>query len=724
MSSLRQGKESHRRLSRLPMQAGGATYTMNTDLNLTDSTILGCSATRGGAVYVASGSASLARSNVSDCSASQSGGGLYSAGGRTSLSDGSLISSCSAPKGRSIFLLAGEISYALPAPAGRWLPNARCEVYRQGCAYDLGAGSGGGLQILCLAHRDDCALTESDAIEPSSDEKEAACRRQTDKDKQAACDVDEPWYCQAATNVQPCNWEDDSSLLGKNLYQLPLQHVDQDFPFACAAGLLGSADPEDQSSSSCAGRCPAGSQCPEEATYETQPCDAGHYCPVGTSVPRPCLAGTFSNATNLTAAGECTDTSPGYFATTGSTEQTPCREGSFAAEERSATCQLCTEGSYQNETGATSCIDCEPGSYGAAAGSALCLLCPPGEVSNLSGSVGCTACGAGTFSGSPGGTTCEVCSSGGYCTGTDSYGGGFTPCEAGTYNEQPGSSSPDVCQPCRRGTSSPTAGADSSETCASCRAGTFGGEPGLSECKDCPAGSYSNNGSHSCDECEAGYYAANPGQGQCIPCPHPLSSKSGDKTCAICKEGFYLKDASALPTDVFQKPTEYCKSCPRHANCSAGTALASLGVDVGFWRASDATSELHRCDSETCSGVSGQPSLGHHFTDGGGDPYCSAGHTGPLCEWCVSDKQYFSRAERRCADCPTGGRFGILAGVVVALAGTALLSYRALARTEAWGRFSARLDIVESQVGDGPPAPLPGHAIPTLLHVTCRRLSA
>ena len=87
-------------------------------------------------MYVGSGSASLARSNISNCTAAESGGGLYSHGGRTSLSDGTLISGCSAEgPGSSVFLLAGEVSYTLPAPAGRWLPNARCEVYRKACAY-------------------------------------------------------------------------------------------------------------------------------------------------------------------------------------------------------------------------------------------------------------------------------------------------------------------------------------------------------------------------------------------------------------------------------------------------------------------------------------------------------------------------------------------------------------------------------------------------------------
>ena len=268
---------------------------------MTDSTISGCNATRGGAVYVASGSASLARSTISNCNATGSGGGLYSEGGSTSLSDGTLISGCSAlsggglysaggrttlsdgtlisgcsaeGQGNSIFLLAGEVSYALPAPAGRWLPNARCEVYRKACSYPLWEEA---KQTACLEHRDDCALTESNATEPSPDKKEAACRRH-DTDKEEACleRVEDPWYCQNATNVQPCNWEDDSSLLGQNLYQLPLLPVDQDFPFACAAGLRGSTDPTNQSSSACGGPCPPGTAS-AEGTGSCMECEPGTY---------------------------------------------------------------------------------------------------------------------------------------------------------------------------------------------------------------------------------------------------------------------------------------------------------------------------------------------------------------------------------------------------------------------------------------------------------------
>ena len=185
---------------KLPTQLGGAMYLYDTDLIVASSTLSSCRARKGGAVYMLSGTASLTMSNITNCNASESGGGLYSAGGRTTLSNGSLISGCSAPEGRSLFLQRGDVAYTLPAPAGRWLPNARCEIYR-------------------------------------------------DAEGQP-------------TFVQPCNWNNeyggDPSLLGQSLYQLPLIPVEQDFPYPCAAGLSGSTDREDQSSSACGGPCPAG----------------------------------------------------------------------------------------------------------------------------------------------------------------------------------------------------------------------------------------------------------------------------------------------------------------------------------------------------------------------------------------------------------------------------------------------------------------------------------
>ena len=107
----------------------------------------------------------------------------------------------------------------------------------------------------------------------------------------------------------------------------------------------------------------------------------------------------------------------------------------------------------------------------------------------------------------------------------------------------------------------------------------------------------------------------------------------------------------------------------------------------------------HRCDSETCSGGSGQPSRRRRLTDGDDDPYCTAGHTGPLCEVCVADSDYFSSAEGRCVACPSTARSaGIFVGFVIVIAVLAA-AYAGLRRLPFSRRLRRRAARIESAVG-------------------------
>ena len=101
--------------------------------------------------------------------------------------------------------------------------------------------------------------------------------------------VDGKIICKPRTFMQPCNWMEEPSLLGKKLYVLPSGlGVDDTFPYKCAAGLLGSNDTNDQISAKCAGLCPAGFTCPKEATSEPIVCPRGSYCPEGSTTALPC----------------------------------------------------------------------------------------------------------------------------------------------------------------------------------------------------------------------------------------------------------------------------------------------------------------------------------------------------------------------------------------------------------------------------------------------------
>ena len=274
---------------------GGGIFTEEANLEVAHSTISGCRAERGGAVYVEAGTARIASSIIFNCSASRSGGGLYSAGGRTTLTDRTLIHGCAAYgvyNSGSIHLVAGEVEYVLPAPAGRWLQAARCEIYRQACPRNQSEAQ----KEQCLANRNKCALAliDEDLIGKP------------------------PLYCQEPNpRFRPCNWKSsnggDPSLLGKSLYYLPMATVGQDFPFACGAGLNSSADPQDQSSNACAGPCPVGTSSAE-----------------GTGVCLDCKPGT-------------------YAANQGQGECSRCPHP-VTSKHGSASCSICLEGYYLQDS--------------------------------------------------------------------------------------------------------------------------------------------------------------------------------------------------------------------------------------------------------------------------------------------------------------------------------------------------------------------------------------
>ena len=241
------------------------------------------------------------------------------------------------------------------------------------------------------------------------------------------------------------------------------------------------------------------------------------------------------------------------------------------------------------------------------------------------------------------------------------------------------------------GTSSAVRGAVNDATCKPCRPGTFADTSGSDACEDCPKGHSSVLGSESCFACPEGTYASNAGEDDCNPCPHLTDSSGlGSSYCGVCKAGYYLQNSSVSPSDVFAAPTHHCKDCPPHADCSLpSTTLETLGVPARLL----ARLAPHRPTIHACDALRPLQRLGRRVVATTAVPRRSvrtaparaatSGHTGPLCEWCVSDAQYFSRATSEAA--PTARamaeRFGILAGTFAAAAGTGLLLYRAFTRT-------------------------------------------
>ena len=69
-----------------------------------------------------------------------------------------------------------------------------------------------------------------------------------------------------------------------------------------------------------------------------------------------------------------------------------------------------------------------------------------------------------------------------------------------------------------------------------------------------------------------------------------------------------------------------CEACPALVTCSSGSTIEKWNLTAGWFRISNATSELHRCaDDSTDSPCAGGATVGHD-----GDGYCAEGFHGPL----------------------------------------------------------------------------------------------
>ena len=342
-----------------------------------------------------------------------------------------------APSGATLDVGVGSTAqYLLPAPPGHWVPATKCEIWREAEADDPG-----------------CAMNHTENVD--------AC--QEGGTGSAACPL--------ATESQPCNWRKDPSLLGEEVYVLPLGAHDDALPTPCSIGLLGGngSDARQQTSAKCAGLCPAGKFCAEEATVQPSLCPKGRYCPQGTATPLPCEAGTFGDAAGLSGADQCTPTSPGSYATAGSTEQTACSPGSYAPDAGMAACQRCKAGTYQSEERATACANCKEHSWCAAGSSAP------------------TACESGTMGGGLGLTNqseCLPCPAGSWCSA-----GRAIPCGVNTFQPLLDKDYAGACKQCPEDAESPEASI-SIEACK-CRPGYYDSKPAANEvaCEACTIGS-------------------------------------------------------------------------------------------------------------------------------------------------------------------------------------------------------------------------------------------
>jgi len=480
----------------------------------------------------------------------------------------------------------------------------------------------------------------------------------------SSCNATEPgWKCNATTECQQTRCEQCAA--GK----FETGGVCQDCPEGTHLSTEGGSSSEDcveceagkysNNALTACDACPDGSNAAEKSTNLTAcKCNAGWTGPdggpcaecamgkfrseIGSGECASCVTGTYLDETGHDDAGDCKlcplDSGNNAAA---STAQTDCKCDLGFTGPDGDPCAECARGKYKASAGDMSCDECAHGKYLNVAGSDSetdCETCPSNSGNNPvaskdvtdcicdAGSTGpdgglCTQCVAGKYKIASGDAACSNCSAGQYSTAN---GATSNVCQGCTSNSNaPEASDKEINFICNAGSSGPDGVAGCSEciagtwkavngssSCILCASGKYSTEPAqMSEaaCDDCPAHSYSSNGSNmitnctchagysgpdgsDCQACVAGTWKAVNGSSSCTLCTSgKYSSETGEiaeSTCTECPATTYSGDGSGLPTNCI---------CNRGYTGEDG-AVCSECI-AGTWKAVNGSSSCILCAS-------------------------------------------------------------------------------------------------------------------------------
>ncbi|XP_043532727.1 zonadhesin isoform X4 [Chiloscyllium plagiosum] len=357
------------------------------------------------------------------------------------------------------------------------------------------------------------------------------------------------------------------------------------------------------------GPCDAGYYCPigsTERAPDTSRCVAGHYCPEGSPSPKPCPEGTYSNTPMNKVPENCLPCTPGFFC-----------EGIGLFHPTG----LCVSGYYcpGGQSAPTPAnLSCPPGSR-CPAGSPSPDPCPGGFYQALQGQFECNPCPAGSYCYTSeldkwGVEAPQRCPPGHFCPPRTEFGTQYK-CPPGTFSNKEGQISAaecDLCPPgqfcgqeglikpsgfcltgfyCFRGAMypNPTDGI-TGDICPMgkfCEAGSVAGV-------DCPIGHYSNKtgltSPSDCTPCDPGFHCSRPGltapQGPCArgyycrlgaQSPNPDNGIEG----AICPAGYYCVSGTERPVPCpvgTYNPSEGRDSVAGCLPCDPGHYCGNIGL--------------------------------------------------------------------------------------------------------------------------------------------------
>ncbi|KAL6471032.1 hypothetical protein MHYP_G00196820 [Metynnis hypsauchen] len=335
-----------------------------------------------------------------------------------------------------------------------------------------------------------------------------------------------------------------------------------------------------------AGLCIAGFYCPKGSLspYAT-PCPAGHYCPRGTPLPLPCLPGTLRNVPGGSSMEDCLMCPSGYFCDQRGLTQPSgqCSEGYYCPGGQNSSRpseHKCRAGHY-----------CEEGSVSDRA-------CPMGSYQPSEGQHKCEVCLAGFFCPQEGMTYPILCRPGFYCpAGRENQ----QPCPAGTYGNQSGLTDSSECTLCDPGTYCARAGNTSPS--GPCAAGflCFGGASIPSPVDNitgtqCPPGLYCLTGSPTATPCPKGTFSVQSGLTEAVQCqscsPGSYCSEPGlTAVSGSCLQGFFCTEGSSTAAPV---SAVFGDMCPPGHYCNSGSAVPTP-CPVGTHRSESGGKSVEDC---------------------------------------------------------------------------------------------------------------------------------
>ena len=230
-------------------------------------------------------------------------------------------------------------------------------------------------------------------------------------------------------------------------------------------------------------------------------------------------------------------------------------------------CAFCTVGKYGTE-GATVCTECGTGLYQNEQGESSCKTCPPGTESKNKNTRDCANCPVGKYSDNSI-LFCEFCPKGYYQVDPAQL--QCLKCSANTYGDETGLKSVEECKQCPAGSISEEASVSTTD-CAfrpDCPVGKYL-SPRQDGCVKCPPGRYSNvTGLTKVGQL---YQPLTQEEKACTGCPSGyFQDEHGQTSCKATSAGYYEPDALEISDEAVDKD----HPCPK-GRYSSATGLASV----------------------------------------------------------------------------------------------------------------------------------------------------